>query len=125
ICMISANIGSTYAQQIKGIVFDLENSQRINEVQIKNLRTNQVTLTDNQGNFTIDGQKNDYISLTIRGYDRDTAFIYEDGISRIFLIRDKSNILIDEVVVSKITDSRINREIEKAKNNSKAVETSQ
>lgn len=125
ILLISGSFTETYAQQIKGIVFDLESSQRINEVQITNLRTKDVTVTDNQGNFSIDGQKNDFLTLTVRGYDRDTAYIYEDGISRIFLIRDKSNILIDEVVVSKITDSRINKEIERAKNNSKSVETSQ
>ena len=125
ILLISGCFTQTFAQQIKGIVFDLETSQRINEVQIKNLRTNKQTVTDNQGNFTIDGQKNDYLTLTVTGYDRDTAFIYQEGISRIFLIRDKSNILIDEVVVSKITDSRINKEIERAKNNSKSVETSQ
>lgn len=115
------------AQDIKGIVIDLQRDARISGVQIKNLRTNQETKTDAQGNFSIPGNRYDYLSLTVRGFDRDTAFIYqEDGeINRIYLVPDKANIVIDEVVVTKITDSRINREIERAKNNSKAVETSQ
>ena len=102
----------------------METSRKLPDVQIKNLRTNDMVKSDLQGNFTIPGKMNDYLSLMVQGYDRDTAFIYQEGITRIYLVNDKSTITIDEVVVSKITDSRLTREIERAKNNSKAVETS-
>ena len=124
VMLFLGNITISFGQEIKGIVYDLETSKRIPEVQIKNLRTNDEVKSDLQGNFTIPGKLNDYLSLMVRGYDRDTAFIYQEGITRIYLVNDKSTITIDEVVVSKITDSRLTREIERAKNNSKAAETS-
>ncbi|MVZ65124.1 hypothetical protein GQF61_04615 [Sphingobacterium sp. DK4209] len=122
--ILLGNIGIAAAQQIKGLVFDLENSQRLSEVLIENISNNKSTKTAADGSFTIDGKKNDYLVLKGKGYDRDTAFIYQDGISRIYLVRDKSIIRIDEVTVTRMTDSRLNTEIERAKNNSQAVETS-
>ncbi|WP_313515703.1 hypothetical protein [Sphingobacterium sp.] len=124
VMLLLGNITISFAQEIKGIVYDLETSKKLPDVLIKNLRTNDQVKTDLQGNFTIPGKMSDYLSLTAHGYDRDTAFIYQEGITRIYLVNDKSTITIDEVVVSKITDSRLTREIERAKNNSKAVETS-
>ncbi|WP_185217890.1 hypothetical protein [Sphingobacterium mizutaii] len=124
VMLLLGNITISLAQEIKGIVYDLETSKKLPDVLIKNLRTNDQVKTDLQGNFTIPGKMSDYLSLTTQGYDRDTAFIYQEGITRIYLVNDKSTITIDEVVVSKITDSRLTREIERAKNNSKAVETS-
>lgn len=112
------------AQQLQGIVYDLESSKALSEVEIKNLRTGEEVVTDMQGNFTISAKMNDYLSLLAHGYERDTAFIYQEGINRIYLVRDNATILIDEVVVSKITDSRLTHEIERARNNSQAVETS-
>lgn len=122
--ILLGNIGIAVAQQIKGLVFDLENSQRLSEVLIENISNNKSTKTAADGSFTIDGKKNDYLVLKGKGYDRDTAFIYQDGISRIYLVRDKSIIRIDEVTVTRMTDSRLNTEIERAKNKSQAVETS-
>ncbi len=124
VMLLLGNITLSFAQEIKGIVYDLETSKKLPDVLIKNLRTNDQVKTDLQGNFMIPGKMSDYLSLTAQGYDRDTAFIYQEGITRIYLVNDKSTITIDEVVVSKITDSRLTREIERAKNNSKAVETS-
>ncbi|MVZ62033.1 hypothetical protein [Sphingobacterium humi] len=112
------------AQEIKGLVFDLQSSQRLSDVLIENLQNKKSVRSNADGSFTIPGQKNDYLVLHAKGYERDTAFVYQDGVSRIYLIRDKSIIRIDEVTVSRMTDSRLNMEIAKAKNNSQAVETS-
>lgn len=112
------------AQEIKGLIFDLQSSQRLSDVLIENLQNKKSVRSNADGSFTIPGQKNDYLVLHAKGYERDTAFVYQDGVSRIYLIRDKSIIRIDEVTVSRMTDSRLNMEIAKAKNNSQAVETS-
>ncbi len=112
------------AQEIKGLVFDLQSSQRLSDVLIENLQNKKSVRSNADGSFTIPGQKNDYLVLHAKGYERDTAFVYQDGVSRIYLIRDKSIIRLDEVTVSRMTDSRLNMEIAKAKNNSQAVETS-
>ncbi|TDS07505.1 hypothetical protein [Sphingobacterium paludis] len=113
------------AQQIKGIVHELESSEKLPHVLVKNLRTNQTIETDSEGGFVIDGAINDLLSFTQAGYEVDTAFIYEQGIQRIYLVHDDKSILIDEVVVSRLTDSRIANEIEKAKKEGQVTEASQ
>src|SRR5690606_35433813 len=60
---------SVKAQEIKGIVHELESSQRLSGVTVKNLRTGQATQTDADGNFLISGNINDYISFTQPGYE--------------------------------------------------------
>lgn len=116
---------SVNAQEIKGIVHELESSQRLREVAIKNLRTNETTQTDSEGNFTIEGNINDLLTFDQAGYETDTAFIYEGGIQRIYLVRDSKSIVIDEVVINRLTDSRLAYEIAKAKNEGQVTEASQ
>ncbi|WP_133166408.1 hypothetical protein [Sphingobacterium haloxyli] len=113
------------AQEIKGIVHELESSQRLREVTVKNLRTNETTETDVEGSFTISGNINDLLTFTQPGYEVDTAFIYEEGLQRVYLVRDSKSIVIDEIVISRLTDSRLALEIEKAKNEGQVTEASQ
>lgn len=116
---------SVHAQEIKGIVHELESSQRLPTVSVKNLRTNKTTETDSEGNFVIEGAINDLLTFTQAGYEADTAFIYQEGVQRIYLVRDSKSIVIDEVVISRLTDSRLAYEIEKAKNEGQVTEASQ
>lgn len=116
---------SANAQEIKGIVHELESSQRLREVTVKNLRTNETTETDAEGNFTISGKINDLLTFNQPGYEVDTAFIYQEGVQRIYLVRDSKSIVIDEIVISRLTDSRLAAEIEKAKNEGRVTEASQ
>lgn len=119
--------GHVVAQEksIKGIVYELESSLRIKDVVIKNLRTNAEAHSDVDGNFVITGQINDLLTFTQAGYEVDTAFIYEEGVQRIYLVRDNKSIVIDEVVVSRLTDSRLVAEIARARNEGQVTEASQ
>lgn len=121
----SSLCSKTYAQEIKGIVYELESSQLLPAVTVKNLRTKETTATDQEGKFTILGKINDLLSFTQAGYEVDTAFIYEEGIQRIYLQRDDKTIAIDEVVVSRLTDSRLAAEIARAKREGQITEASQ
>lgn len=122
---LSSSLSSAFAQEIKGIVHELESSQRVQSVVVKNLRTNAETKTDAQGNFLIAGELNDLLTFTQIGYEIDTAFIYEGGIQRIYLLRDNKSIILDEIVVSRLTDSRIAVEIAKAQQAGQVAEASQ
>lgn len=119
------SISISHAQEIKGIVHELESSQRLKEVKVKNLRTQEETKTDAQGNFTIKAAINDYLVFTQLGYHTDTAFIYQEGVQRIYMTRDNKNIVLDEIVVSRLTDSRLGAEIAKAKSDGQVTEASQ
>ncbi len=122
---LMTSISISHAQEVKGIVHELESSQRLKDVKVKNLRTQSETKTDAQGNFSIQAALNDYLVFTQLGYNTDTAFIYQGGIQRIYMTRDNKNIVLDEIVVSRLTDSRLGAEIAKAKSDGKVTEASQ
>lgn len=110
---------------LQGIVYELESSHPLWNVTVKNLRSNAEATTDREGRFAIDVQLNDYLSFATPGYQTDTAFIYEEGVRRIYMLRDEGAIALDEVVVSRMTDSRLDAEIRRAKNEGQIMETSQ
>jgi hypothetical protein len=108
-----ALLHSSYAQQraLQGFVYELESSNPIWNVTVKNLRTQEETTSDREGKFQISTQLNDYLTFTMPGYQTDTAFIYEEGVRRVYMLRDESSIILDEVVITKLTDSRLESEI--------------
>lgn len=116
---------SAQAQEIKGYVYELISSNPIWNATIKNIRTQQIVHSDRDGSFKIEGQLNDYLVFTNPGYKQDTIFYYEQNVRRIYMTRDENLIAIDEVVVSRMTDSRLAAEIAKAQNEGKAVDVSQ
>jgi len=62
-----------YAQTaVAGIVYDGESKQRLGEVQIKNLNTNVLLFNDSRGEFNIQAQEGDRISIRKLGYVGDT-----------------------------------------------------
>lgn len=113
---------SVQAQQIKGFVHDLANSEPLYNVEIKNLRTNTTVLSDRNGSFTINGQVNDYLAVNFIGYIADTIFYYDEAIRRIYLTKNDGIVSIDEVLVKRFTDNLLSRELEKARNAGKIVE---
>lgn len=113
------------AQVIKGYVYELISSDPIWNATIKNSRTNETVNTAKNGAFNIPGKINDYLIISSAGYVTDTIFYYEDAVRRIYLNRDAKMLTIDEVIIKRLTDSRLAYEIAKAKNEGKAVDASQ
>ncbi len=118
-------VSTTSAQELRGIVYELESSAPLWNVSVKNLRTQEEVNTDREGRFSLKAQLNDYLTFSIPGYQTDTAFIYEEGVRRIYMLRDERSIVIDEVLVKRLTDSRLAAEITQARNEGKAVDVSQ
>jgi hypothetical protein len=112
----------TYAQEINGYIYDLVSSQPLHNVEIKNLRTNELSTSNRDGAFKITGQVNDYLAIHIFGYDADTIFYYDDAVRRIYLNKDENILHIDEVLVKRLTDNVLADELEKARNAGKIVE---
>lgn len=122
---ILTNAGSALAQDLKGVVFDLQDSHKLRGITVKNLNNNKETETDSEGNFTISAKTNDYLTLSGGGYQSDTIFVFEEAIRRIYLVRDQSTLVINEVFVTRLSDSRLANEIARAKREGQAAEASQ
>ncbi|NGM61383.1 hypothetical protein G5B30_05560 [Sphingobacterium sp. SGG-5] len=127
ILVLCGTLGHTpiFAQAFRGIVYELSSSAPLWNVTVKNLRTQEETQTDREGNFSLAATLNDYLTFSLPGYQTDTAFIYEEGVRRIYMLRDERSIVIDEVLVKRLTDSRLAAEIAKAQQEGKAVDVSQ
>ena len=127
VCILCCLAGtmSAQAQRINGYVYELTSSNPIWNASIKNKRTNETVQTDRNGKFQINGQVNDYLVISNTGYQQDTVFHFEDAVKRVYMVRDESVLAIDEVLVKRLTDSRLAAEILKAKNEGKAVDASQ
>jgi len=113
------------AQDFRGIVYELESSSPLWNVTVKNLRTQEEANTNREGQFNIKAELNDYLTFTLPGYLTDTIFIYEEGVRRVYMLRDEESIALDEILVKRMTDSRLAIEIAKAQNEGKSVEASQ
>jgi hypothetical protein len=102
-------------EKVKGITMELVSSQKIEGVFIKNIRTNTTVQSDQEGNFTIDVQLNDYLAIEAAGYEKDTVFVYDYGVKRIYLNRQNTAIELNEVYIERMTDSRLIAEINATK----------
>lgn len=112
-------------EKVKGITYELTSSQKIGGVSIKNIRTNTTVQTDQEGNFVIDVQLNDYLAIEATGYERDTVFVYDYGVKRIYLNRLNTAIELNEVYIERMTDSRLKAEIDATKLAGKYSDVSQ
>lgn len=112
------------AQDIKGYVYELISSTPLWNATVKNIRTNETVNTNKDGGFKIPGKINDHLTISATGYLTDTIFYYEDAVRRIYLNRDDKVLVIDEVIIKRLTDSRLAYEIARARNEGKAVDVS-
>ncbi|NGM71967.1 hypothetical protein [Sphingobacterium sp. SGL-16] len=122
ITVLTAISSFAQAQHINGFIYDLVSSQPLNNVEIKNLRTNEIANSNRDGSFKIAGEVNDYLGVQILGYNPDTIFYYDEAVRRIYLNKDENILHIDEVLVKRMTDNVLAQELEKAKNAGKIVE---
>lgn len=108
--------GQLLAQEkTKGIVMELVSGEKIEAAQIQNLRSKVEVQTNRDGSFAIDANINDFLLIKANGYEQDTVFIYDSSLRRIYLNRINTPIELSQVVVERMTDSRLAAEIQREK----------
>ncbi|MGJ1261956.1 hypothetical protein [Sphingobacterium spiritivorum] len=118
-------VTNTYAQKINGIIYDLESSEPISNVSIQNLKSAVKSFSDKDGKFSIDAEMGERLSLFVNGYTPDTIFLYQEGVQRVYMMRDGKSIVLNEALVTRLTDSRLDEEIRKAKEQGQIANASQ
>lgn len=123
--IFSCNLYAQAQESIRGIVHSIESEEKLSGAEITNLSSSKKTESDKEGKFMIDASLNDLLEIKSTGYQTDTAFIYHfDGVYRIYMLKDDATIQLDEVIVSRLTDSRLSAEIAKAKREGKFADAS-
>ena len=118
--------GQLFAQEkTKGIIMELVSGEKIEAAQIQNLRTKVEVQTNSDGSFAIDANINDLLLIKANGYEQDTVFIYDSSLRRIYLNRINTPIELNQVVVERMTDSRLAAEIQREKVAGKYSDASQ
>lgn len=125
IVLLILTSNTVFSQNIKGYIYELVSSNPIWNASIKNMNTGESVDSGRDGAFSIKGKVGDYLIISSTGYLTDTVYYYEDAVRRIYLNRDDKVLVIDEVLVKRLTDNRLASEIAKAKNEGRAVEASQ
>ncbi|MFU1858625.1 hypothetical protein BWD42_16635 [Sphingobacterium sp. CZ-UAM] len=116
-CLLMTLIsGQLLAQEkTKGIIMELVSGEKIEAAQIQNLRSKVEVQTNRDGSFAIDANINDLLLIKANGYEQDTVFIYDSSLRRIYLNRINTPIELSQVVVERMTDSRLAAEIQREK----------
>ncbi|MGJ1226881.1 carboxypeptidase-like regulatory domain-containing protein [Sphingobacterium siyangense] len=116
-CLLITLMGGHLVAQekTKGIIMELVSGEKIEAAQIQNLRTKAEVQTNRDGSFAIDANINDLLLIKAVGYEQDTVFIYDSSLRRIYLNRMNNVIELNEVVVERMTDSRLAAEIQREK----------
>ncbi|WP_158655977.1 hypothetical protein [Sphingobacterium sp. HMA12] len=118
--------GQLFAQEkTKGIIMELVSGEKIEAAQIQNLRSKVEVQTNRDGSFAIDASVNDLLLIKATGYEQDTVFIYDASLRRIYLNRINTPIELNQVVVERMTDSRLAAEIQREKVAGKYSDASQ
>lgn len=118
--------GQLVAQEkTKGIIMELVSGEKIEAAQIQNLRNKVEVQTNRDGSFAIDANINDLLLIKAPGYEQDTVFIYDASLRRIYLNRINNPIELNQVVVERMTDSRLAAEIQREKQAGKYSDASQ
>ncbi len=110
---------------LMGYVLELESSEPLPHVDIKNLNTGATVQSLEDGKFSIPVKKNERIQFEYPGYRTDTLVVIEFDIKRVYLTSDGSTIRIDEVEIQAMTDSRLAREIKRAEEEGQFTDASQ
>lgn len=126
-CLLITLMGGHLVAQekTKGIIMELVSGEKIEAAEIQNLRTKAEVQTNRDGSFAIDANINDLLLIKAVGYEQDTVFIYDSSLRRIYLNRMNNVIELNEVVVERMTDSRLAAEIQREKTLGKYSDASQ
>ncbi|MEI2271357.1 hypothetical protein OHD16_04325 [Sphingobacterium sp. ML3W] len=114
--LITLVSGQLFAQEkTKGIIMELVSGEKIEAAQIQNLRSKVEVQTNRDGSFAIDADINDLLLIKANGYEQDTVFIYDTSLRRVYLNRINTPIELSQVIVERMTDSRLAAEIQREK----------
>lgn len=119
--LVNFPITNAAAQQkaLKGIVMQLDNSKLIEYAHIKNLSTMAEVVTDGEGKFSLATNLYDKLAIEANGYYADTIYVHDLGVNRIYLQPSNNSIILDEVMVGRLSDSRLQAEIIRAETQGK------
>lgn len=114
-----------YAQDIiRGYVLDLKSSEPMPQVTVKNLKTGQKVTTDTAGAFRIGARINEILAFEQPGYRKDSLLITEFEVKRVYLTAEEGTVVLDEVLIGAMTNSKLEQEMEIARQQGEAVHTS-
>ncbi|TDS11060.1 YfbK domain-containing protein [Sphingobacterium paludis] len=96
LCAILLGVGTSFGRDIQGQIFQSGSKQVIAGASVLNKRTNVTKHTDQNGQFTIQGETGDLLWISMVGYKAKEVKVKKDGRLEISLVLD--DLLMDEVI---------------------------
>ncbi|RCH56772.1 hypothetical protein DJ568_02645 [Mucilaginibacter hurinus] len=76
VCLFSVSLAAS-AQELKGTVYDGGSNAKMANVFVRDLNNNQVTMTDNNGNFSVKAAPGHLVVFTSPAYLSDTIYVVD------------------------------------------------
>jgi len=121
-------IGGMYglkAQTLKGIVMELDSSKPIQQVEVKNLRTEMIVETTASGEFEIEAVVNDLLTFGYPGYRLDTLLVVDDEVKRVYMTPLENFNILEDVEITDLSDVQLEEEIRIARERGRSLHTAQ
>ena len=118
-------VSGAQAQTLKGIVMELDSSKPIQQVEVKNVRTDVLVETTASGEFSIDANVNDLLTFGYPGYRLDTLVVVDHELKRVYMTPLKDFNILEDVEITDLSDVQLEEEIRLARERGKSVHTAQ
>src|SRR5690606_35212338 len=121
-------IGGMYglkAQTLKGIVMELDSSKPIQQVEVKNLRTEMIVETTASGEFEIEAVVNDLLTFGYPGYRLDTLLVVDDEVKRVYMTPLEDVNILEADEITGLSDVQLEEEIRIARERGRSLHTAQ
>lgn len=118
-------VSGAQAQTLKGIVMELDSSKPIQQVEVKNVRTDVLVETTASGEFSIDANVNDLLTFGYPGYRLDTLVVVDHELKRVYMTPLKNFNILEDVEITDLSDVQLEEEIRLARERGKSVHTAQ
>lgn len=113
------------AQTLKGIVMELDSSKPIQQVEVKNLRTEMIVETTASGEFEIEAVVNDLLTFGYPGYRLDTLLVVDDEVKRVYMTPLENFNILEDVEITDLSDVQLEEEIRIARERGRSLHTAQ
>lgn len=113
-----------FAQELlKGKILELGSNEEMSQVSVRNANTDVLIESNAQGDFSIAAKKDEILIFSFPGYRTDSLVVTDFAFKRIYLTGTTDPLLLSEVNVTAMTNSRLEEEKAKAQEGGRVAST--
>ncbi len=110
-------------ESLRGIIQEYQSDERMSQVEVKNLNTQQAVRSKEDGSFEISASKDEVLTFYYPGYRIDSLVVLSFEVKRIYMSPIDDPNMLDEVNITSLTNNRLASEMERLRQNGQVANT--